>query len=49
MNKASEVLENLKNSLSAESVLLKALKTPGVVVNRSRFLRRELKLFLTEE
>ena len=49
MNKASEVLENLKNNLSAENILLKALNTPGVRINRSRFLRRELKLFFTED
>ena len=49
MNKESEVLENLKNSLTAEKILLKALKAPGVRINRARFLRKELRLFFAEE
>ena len=49
MNKASEVLENLKNSISAESILLKALEAPGVRIDRGRFLRRELKPFFSED
>lgn len=49
MNKADEIREKLKNSLSAEEILLKAMKVPGVRISRARFLRRELKLFFPEE
>ena len=49
MNKENEILDRLKSSLSAEEILRKAMKVPGVRINRARFLRRELKLFFPEE
>ena len=49
MNKANEMMDRLKSGLSAEDILLKAMKAPGVRINRARFLRRELKLFFPEE
>ena len=49
MNKANEIMDRLKSSLAAEEILVKAMKVPGVRINRARFLRRELKLFFTEE
>ena len=49
MNKENEVMDRLKSSLTAEDVVRKAMKVPGVRINRARFLRGELKLFFPEE
>ena len=48
MNKANEIMDTLKNSLTAEEIVRKAMKVPGIRINRARFLRRELKLFFPE-
>ena len=49
MNHANEVVDRLKSSLTAEEIVRKAIKAPGVRIDRARFLRRELKLFFPEE
>ena len=49
MNRASEIMEKLRSSLTAEKILLAAMKVPGVRIDRDRFLRRELTLFFTDD
>ena len=49
MNRTGEIREKLKDSLTAENVLLTAMKAPGVRIDRERFLRKELSLFFSEE
>ena len=49
MSRASEISEKLKSSLTAENILLAAMKVPGVRIGRDRFLRKELALFFPEE
>ena len=49
MNRASEIREKLRRSLTAENILQKALKVPGVRIDRDRFLRKELTPFFTED
>lgn len=44
-----EELQNPKNALNVEKILMLAMKTPGVKVQRSKFLRRELIKFYPEE
>ena len=47
--RASEIREKLESSLTAENILLKAMKVPGVRIDRDRFLRKELSLFFPED
>ena len=49
MGKIKEITEKLKESLTAENVLLTAMKTPGVKINRSNFLHKELIKFFPED
>ena len=49
MSRAGEIKEKLQNSITAENILLTALRTPGVKISRSSFLRKELNTFLSEE
>ena len=49
MSKADEIREKLKDSLTAENILLTAMKVPGVRIGRDRFLRKELSLFFSED
>lgn len=49
MSKVKEITEKLKNSLTAENVLLAAMKTPGVKINRDHFLHKELIKYFPEE
>ena len=49
MNRADEITEKLKDSLTAENILLTAMKVPGVRIDRERFLRKELSLFFAED
>ena len=49
MNKASEIREKLKSSLTSEKILPAAMKVPGVRIDRDRFLRKELSLFFAED
>ena len=49
MEKTNKSTCELNCRLTAENVILRAMKTPGVRISRARFLRRELKLFFPEE
>jgi len=49
MSKADEIREKLKDSLTADNILLTAMKVPGVRIDRDRFLRKELSLFFAED
>ena len=49
MSRVSEIKDKLKNSLTAENVLLMAMKTPGVKINRKNFLRKELIKYYSED
>ena len=49
MSKADEIREKLKDSITAENILLTAMKVPGVRIDRDRFLRKELSLFFAED
>ena len=48
-SRSGEIREKLESSLTAENILLKAMKVPGVRIDRDRFLRKELSLFFTED
>ena len=49
MSRADEIREKLKDSLTAENILLTAMTVPGVRIDRERFLRKELSLFFAED
>ena len=42
------LMEKIKNEITFENVLMGAIKTPGVKINRDVFLRKELKKYYPE-
>ena len=38
----ADIVQKLKNELTFEEVLMTAMKTPGVKINREKFLHKEL-------
>ena len=45
----NELIEKVKDELTFENVLVMALKTPGVKIDRARFLRKELIKYCSED
>jgi hypothetical protein len=45
----ANVAKRLKQELTFENVFAAAMKTPGVKINRAKFLRKELKKYCSEE
>ena len=45
---ANEIVNKIKNELTFEKVLMTAMKTPGVKINRAKFLRKELRKYCRE-
>ncbi len=39
---ANEIVNRIKEEITFENVLMAAMKTPGVKINRAKFLRKEL-------
>ncbi len=39
---ANKIINHIKEEITFENVLMSALKTPGVKINRAKFLRKEL-------
>lgn len=49
MAKKANIVEAVKNELAFENVLMGAMRTPGVKVNRAKFLRKELVKYCSED
>ncbi|MDD7520580.1 MAG: hypothetical protein PUK26_00620 [Lachnoclostridium sp.] len=45
----TDLVEKVKGELTFENVLMMALKTPGVKINRTKFLRKELIKYCSED
>lgn len=45
----ANIIKKVKNELTFENVLRAAMKTPGVHINRAKFLRKELKKYVPDE
>ena len=49
MSNLDKAIEKLKGSLTAEGILIAAMKTPGVKIKRDQFLRKELIKYYPED
>ena len=45
----TDLVEKVKGELTFENVLMMVLKTPGVKINRTKFLRKELIKYCSED
>lgn len=45
---ANDIVNKIKDELTFEKVLMTAIKTPGVKINRAKFLRKELRKYCRE-
>ena len=45
----ADIIQKIKEEITLESVLKAALKTPGVIIKRDVFLRKELIKYCSEE
>ena len=46
--KMANIVESAKNELTFEKVLMTAMRTPGVKINRAKFLQKELTKYCSE-
>ena len=45
----ANIIKSVKDELTFENVLLTAMRTPGVKINREKFLRKELIKYYAED
>ena len=45
----NEIVKKIKNEVDVEKILMSAMKTPGVKINRAKFLRKELIKYCKED